>query len=468
MNSVMDTTTDNDAGERTRASPVRFHLPYVRRSSSSLQFESFKLGGPANTTTNTILKPTHRHVRSRSRNLSVSSAFSLPARSSDVSPVSPTFPGPPGAPANLPPAPSTKRNSHHRRRSSVSTRHESADLMGVSVANLPLSVSDDNINLGDKDSVRRRALWALEGKPDVNTFSKVEIPDISTPELPTKPFEFCTSHRIITDPAPLLIVASATKPSFPIMGSTFGNAAGKRDSFGKHLTATTSSKEQLHTLVEEDEEGEEECEDDSTMVSSPVELSSPTEIAPKLVEALDSTPTPQRHRPVHLNLRQLSLGKENFSLPTPLTPTPRSSKGLRSLTLATTPVPITSMGGDESSTITNRAKRHSVMLPSVSPVVTPARRASLDLEGVSVRPVPFGPILPRSAGASPTSTPSILPPTNCQHRPSHRRSKSDLSPSHLFRARQASVTESCRILNSIFYTKRTLPSYNVSRTWSER
>jgi hypothetical protein len=261
--------------------------------------------------------------------------------------------------------------------------------MGVSVANLPLSVSDDNINLGDKDSVRRRALWALEGKPDVNTFSKVEIPDISTPELPTKPFEFCTSHRIITDPAPLLIVASATKPSFPIMGSTFGNAAGKRDSFGKHLTATTSSKEQLHTLVEEDEEGEEECEDDSTMVSSPVELSSPTEVAPKLVEALDSTPTPQRHRPVHLNLRQLSLGKENFSLPTPLTPTPRSSKGLRSLTLATTPVPITSMGGDESSTITNRAKRHSVMLPSVSPVVTPARRASLDLEGSFRSPSSF-------------------------------------------------------------------------------
>ena len=77
--------------------------------------------------------------------------------------------------------------------------------MGVSVANLPLSVSDDNINLGEMDSVRRRALWALEGKPDLNTFSKVEIPDIGTPELSTKKFEFCTCKRTIANPALLLI-----------------------------------------------------------------------------------------------------------------------------------------------------------------------------------------------------------------------------------------------------------------------
>jgi len=172
------------------------------------------------------------------------------------------------------------------------------------------------------------------------------------------------------------------------MGSTFGNAAGKRDSFGKHLTATTSSKEQLHTLVEEDEEGEDECEDDSTMVSSPVELTSPAEIVSNPVEVVGSTPT-QRHRPAHLNLRQLTLGKENFGLPTPSTPTRRSSMGLRSLTLATSPVPITSVSENEGPAIMNRMKRHSVMVPSVSPVVTPARRASLDLEGIFRSPSSF-------------------------------------------------------------------------------
>ena len=172
----------------------------------------------------------------------------------------------------------------------------------------------------------------------------------------------------------------ATKPSFPPIGSTFGNTAGKRDSFGKHLSATTSSKEQLHTLVEEDEEGEEESQEDTTIVSSPVEIYSPSELLPKPAELMESTPT-QRHRPTHLNLRQMPPGKENFCLPTPSTPTPRPSAGLRSLTLATSPVPITSMAENEGSTITNRMKRHSVMVPSVSPVITPARRASLDLEG---------------------------------------------------------------------------------------
>ena len=217
MNSVTNTMDNNDTAERMRVSLVRFHIPYVRLSSlfpvTLSQFESFKLGGPASTTTNTTLKPTHRHVRSRSRNLSVSSSFSLPARPADVPAVSSTSSGQPGAPANLSPA--SKRNSHHRRRSSVSTRHESADLMGVSVANLPLSVSDDNINLGDKDSVRRRALWALEGKSDPNAFSKVEIPDIGAPELSAKKFEFCTCRLTMTDLILLLITRYSHQAILP-------------------------------------------------------------------------------------------------------------------------------------------------------------------------------------------------------------------------------------------------------------
>lgn len=61
--------------------------------------------------------------------------------------------------------------------------------MGVSLPVISASVSDDNINLGDKDSVRRRALWTLEGKPDVGAFS-VEIPELDTTEVASKPFEF--------------------------------------------------------------------------------------------------------------------------------------------------------------------------------------------------------------------------------------------------------------------------------------
>lgn len=67
--------------------------------------------------------------------------------------------------------------------------------MGVSLPELPSAHSDDNINLGDKDSIRRRALWALEGKPDL-AFSKVEIPDITSPDI-AKPFEF-REYRLST------------------------------------------------------------------------------------------------------------------------------------------------------------------------------------------------------------------------------------------------------------------------------
>jgi hypothetical protein len=166
-----------------------------------LQFQNFKLGK----------KPAHAHVRSHSRNDSISSLkalttgndfshFSLPLTNHNGATKPPrplSLPPlvPPGNANNqnsgmLPTAstavansmPTGKRNSHHRRRSSVSTRHESAELMGMTVPNLPPAAPEDNINLGEKDSIRRRALWALEGKPDV-AFNKVEIPDFSTTNM---------------------------------------------------------------------------------------------------------------------------------------------------------------------------------------------------------------------------------------------------------------------------------------------
>jgi hypothetical protein len=96
---------------------------------------------------------------------------------------------------DLLPSPKQRPNSHHRRRSSVSTRRESAELMGVSVPDLPASKSDDNINLGDKDSIRRRALWALEGKPDVS-YSKVEIPELASPQIESSGFNFRESASL--------------------------------------------------------------------------------------------------------------------------------------------------------------------------------------------------------------------------------------------------------------------------------
>ena len=57
--------------------------------------------------------------------------------------------------------------------------------MGVSLPSIPLSSSEDNINLGDKDSIRRRALWALEGKDSAGSYS-VEIPELDAPEVPKR------------------------------------------------------------------------------------------------------------------------------------------------------------------------------------------------------------------------------------------------------------------------------------------
>lgn len=61
--------------------------------------------------------------------------------------------------------------------------------MGITLPDLPASASEDNVNLGEKDSIRRRALWALEGKPDVS-FNKVEIPELATPDMEKLMFDF--------------------------------------------------------------------------------------------------------------------------------------------------------------------------------------------------------------------------------------------------------------------------------------
>ncbi|KAF9246888.1 hypothetical protein BU15DRAFT_69745 [Melanogaster broomeanus] len=270
------------------------------------RFESFKMGGdpPAHNLHN-LSK--HSHGRSHSRNNSVSS-ISRPSTSPPS--ISSSFDLPSSNSHASLNAPSKRPNSHHRRRSSVSTRRESAELMGVSLPDLPSAHSDDNINLGDKDSIRRRALWALEGKPDL-PFSKVEIPDIMSPDM-TKSFEF------------------PTKPPFPPGSSSSGhgisNLMGKRDSFGKMLASASASKDQLGTLVEEEEEEEEDSQPLEEAVDRPKQVS-------------QAAKAPSRPRPASLNLRPLSLvrgcvvSSAAGSLPTPThTPGPRPN-GLRPLAL---------------------------------------------------------------------------------------------------------------------------------------
>jgi hypothetical protein len=82
---------------------------------------------------------------------------------------------------------SSRPSSHHRRQSSVSTRRESAEMMGIP-SNISESSASDDV---DTDTLRRRALWALEGRssltsPTSTSFlslsGSVEIPDLSSSE----------------------------------------------------------------------------------------------------------------------------------------------------------------------------------------------------------------------------------------------------------------------------------------------
>ncbi|KAJ3892562.1 hypothetical protein GG344DRAFT_45088 [Lentinula edodes] len=265
---------------------------------AQLRFESFKLGKPL--PASMTLNHQHKHSRSHSRNGSVSSVASLPLTASKSTnsydfAVLPT--------TNSMPVLSSKRNSHHRRRSSVSTRHESADIMGL--PELPASSSEDNVI--EKDYVRRRALWALEGKQNDASFSKVEIPELSSPEVEKKMFDFSSK--------------SFSTPS--------NSGYGKRESF-----KPSSSKDQLHTLVEEEEEEEDWDFQKSSrkLPVSAVSLSNDDKLPTTPVTPDDAfaKQTASRPRPATLTLRPLSLTAGG--LPTPsLTPSVRP--GLRSLSL---------------------------------------------------------------------------------------------------------------------------------------
>jgi hypothetical protein len=141
---------------------------------------------------------------------------------------------------------------------------------------------------------------------------------------------------------------------------------------------------ELHTLVEEDEEEEEKEDerDDSVTASGPVEISQADATVGSVVVTASTPTLPSRHRPANLNLRPLSLTKENViglgSLPTPASP--NYKPGLKSLTLASAPIS-TNSDTNNSLMTTNINRRQSLTISPVTPPVThPPRRPSLNLD----------------------------------------------------------------------------------------
>ena len=196
----------------------------------------------------------------------------------------------------------------------------------------------------DKSSVpdhsRLYALLALEGKnpsPISSSFgfSKVELPDLSA---------------AVAAAEPKLDLATASGTGIPRTNSInpINSLTGKRDSFGKLLTpaSSCSSKNELHTLLEENEGDDEEVTSDELQYVPPA-----------------SSPLPQRHRPASLKLRPLSL-RSAAALPTP-SPTPpmRNSAKLKSLTLASSAI-------IAQATALGPPKRSSAVVPGGSPMLS--------------------------------------------------------------------------------------------------
>ena len=69
--------------------------------------------------------------------------------------------------------------------------------------------------MSDKDCIRRRALWALEGKPSPDGFSPVEIPELSTPEIERRISELRMLISILRSPQTDHTAQRASRRSLP-------------------------------------------------------------------------------------------------------------------------------------------------------------------------------------------------------------------------------------------------------------
>ncbi|QRW01899.1 hypothetical protein RhiLY_00896 [Ceratobasidium sp. AG-Ba] len=265
----------------------------------------------------------------------------------------------------------SRLSTHHRRRSSVSTRRDSVDMMGFDPATLKSAADNDK---DDVAKVRERALLALEGKtPKPNKartvpeivphmgFSKVEIPEWKTPDV-ERSFDWSMSNN------------AKSAPFSPGPNSAL---TGKRDSFGKSLVPSVSTKAELAVLVEEEEEDESEANKENVAVK-PTNLSVSGALPTPVVESPTAEAFPERTcspngrpRPASLNLEALSAATSaTMALPTPNatpspTPVPRSLPGMKPLNLG------------------NPSRRQTmIVLGTSSPrsSIPPARRQSLRSE----------------------------------------------------------------------------------------
>ncbi|EJD54026.1 hypothetical protein AURDEDRAFT_110675 [Auricularia subglabra TFB-10046 SS5] len=320
-----------------------------------------------------LAAPRTMRRRSHSRSGSISAQISPPAQLDR--PVSAPAPAAPPAPVQ---PPRSRPNSSHKRNSSVSNRRESAELMGI-----PLPPEDPATK--DMDPVRR-ALLALEGKHSSssprnsfgNRVAKVQIPDFDAIEK-----------------------SDLTEPRRPPLALN-SSLAGKRDSFGKLLTPASSTKIELGTLLEEEEEEEDE------------------NIEPTPVVTTSSKPRPQT-----LDLRSLSVTTALTpppNLPTPAaTPSPRVA-GLKSLTLASSPLML-------GSPAPLSASRSATMSPPPARVLPIARKSSVSYKRSPDAETPRSPppfqlahknvLLPSLLTPDPTPTTSS-PPTTPNMSPSRR------------------------------------------------
>ncbi|CAE6486649.1 unnamed protein product [Rhizoctonia solani] len=315
--------------------PVATEAPrqHQKRRSHSRSASILKLDTDSSLPTTTLAPSPAKPANLGDLNRSFSFGGPKPVPSPMVSPT------PSSPPCSQQTTPRPRPSSHHRRRSSVSTRRDSVDMMGFDPAALNTLKTLGENDKDDVSKVRERALLALEGKakprtvPEINPsmgFTKVEIPEWKTPDV-ERTFDWG---------------ATANRPkSLPFSINLNGALTSKRDSFGKNLVPSASSKGELAVLVEEEEE-----EDTSGNDKENVPLPQPAAPTPEPVSTPVTSPikpsfirstslSPSRPRPASLNLKALSAVSSTttvVALPTPSatpSPTPGARPGMKPLNL---------------------------------------------------------------------------------------------------------------------------------------